>query len=151
MNKGFNPHARRKARQYALQAIYQWQMAGSNIGDIEKQFLETINVKKVDADYFSRLLRGTLTQLDVIDEALESHMEREMEAVDPVERAILRLSAFELKDQIEVPYRVVINEALELAKGFGATDGFKFVNGVLDKAAKTLRSVETGSTTNGGK
>ncbi len=136
------PSHRRKARHYAVQAVYQWQMSGNALADIENQFIETINPKKVEVPYFLELIRGTLTSLSEIDEHLAPHLDREIDDVDPVERAILRLSAWELSERQEIPYRVVINEALELAKVFGAEDGHKYVNGVLDKVAKLLRPLE---------
>ncbi len=136
------PSHRRKARHYAVQGIYQWQMSGSAVADIENQFIESINPNKVDVPYFLELIRGTLTSLSTLDEQLTPHLDRPIEEVDPVERAILRLSAWELAERQDVPYRVVINEALELAKVFGAEDGHKYVNGVLDKIAKLLRPLE---------
>ncbi len=139
------PSMRRKARHYAVQGVYQWQMSGNELADIENQFIETINPKKVEVPYFLELLRGTLTQLNSLDEQLTPHLDRAVEEVDPVERAILRLSCWELAERHDVPYRVVINEALELAKVFGAEDGHKYVNGVLDKVAKVVRPLEVRS------
>jgi N utilization substance protein B len=136
------PSHRRKARHYAVQAVYQWQLSGNALADIENQFIETINPNKVDVPYFLALLRGTLTGLSAIDEQLMPHLDRDIDEVDPVERAILRLATWELSERQEIPYRVVINEALELAKVFGAEDGHKYVNGVLDKVAKLLRPLE---------
>ncbi|NVJ59435.1 MAG: transcription antitermination factor NusB [Gammaproteobacteria bacterium] len=136
------PSHRRKARHYAVQAIYQWQMSGNELADIENQFIETINPKKVEVPFFLELLRGTLTQLNELDETIKPHVDREVDLIDPVERAILRLSVFELSQRHDIPYKVVINEALELAKIFGAEEGHKYVNGVLDKVAKQLRPLE---------
>ncbi len=139
---GFKPSHRSKARHYGVQAVYQWQMSGSPLADIENQFIETINPKKVEVPFFLELLRGTLTTLESIDEEIAPHIDRAVDDIDPVERAILRLSVWELNNRHDVPYKVVINEALELAKVFGAEDGHKYVNGVLDKIAKLLRPME---------
>ncbi|WP_251359037.1 transcription antitermination factor NusB [Kangiella sp. TOML190] len=138
----FKPAARRKAREYAVQAIYQWQMTGNPLNEIEAQYLTTMNSKKVDTEYFQELFMGVLTDLDTVDQKLEPALERDIEDIDPIERAIVRLSAFELKNRIDIPKKVVINEGIELAKTFGATDGHKFVNGVLDKISKDLRPHE---------
>lgn len=133
---------RSRSRRIALQAIYQWQMSGQDIGDIINYFLVEQNPKKFEVDYFKGLVRGVATNLSRLDEALSTHVDREIEQIDPVERAVLRLSAFEFTDHPEVPYRVVINEAVKLAKTFGAEQGHRYVNGVLDKLAATLRPVE---------
>ncbi|WP_144391913.1 transcription antitermination factor NusB [Pleionea sediminis] len=136
------PSQRRKARHYGVQAIYQWQMSGSELADIENQFIETMNTNKVEVPYFLELVRGVLTGLTNFDQEIAKHIDREVEDIDPVERAILRLAVWELSERQDIPYRVVINEALELAKVFGAEDGHKYVNGVLDKAARNLRPLE---------
>ncbi len=138
----FKPSMRRKAREYAIQAIYQWQMTGNPLHDIEAQYLGTMNAKKVDTQYFQELFMGLLTDLDTVDQQLEPALDRDIEDIDPIERAVIRLSAFELKNRIDIPKKVVINEGIELAKTFGATDGHKFVNGVLDKISKNLRPHE---------
>ncbi len=135
----FKPSMRRKAREYSVQAIYQWQMTGNPLNEIEAQYLTTMNSKKVDTEYFQELFMGVLTDLETIDKILEPALDRDIEEIDPIERAIIRLSAFELKKRIDIPKKVVINEGIELAKTFGATDGHKFVNGVLDKISKKLR------------
>lgn len=137
------PAARRKARRYTLQALYQWQMAGAALNDIEAQFLADNDMKKVDRAYFHALLHGVPAQVTGLDEALRPFLDRRVEELSQIEKAILRMGAFELKERIDVPYRVVINEAIELAKTFGAEDSFKYVNGVLDKLARRLRSAET--------
>ncbi len=137
------PAARRKARRYTLQALYQWQLAGAALNDIEAQFLADNDMKKVDRAYFHALLHGVPAQVSGLDEALRPFLDRRVEELSQVEKAILRMGAFELKERIDVPYRVVINEAIELAKTFGAEDSFKYVNGVLDKLARRLRSAET--------
>lgn len=133
---------RSKARSLAVQAVYQWQMAGQNVQQIINQFLAEHADRKVDTDYFRELVEGVPGKLSTIDEGLAEHVDRSIESIDPVERAILRVGAYELISHPEIPYRVVINEAIELAKVFGAEQGHKYVNGVLDKAAKRLRSME---------
>ena len=138
----FKPAARRKAREYTVQAIYQWQMTGNPLNEIEAQYLTTMNPKKVDTEYFQELFMGILTGLEEVDVKLEPALERDIEDIDPIERAIIRLSAFELIKRVEIPKKVVINEGIELAKTFGATDGHKFVNGVLDKISKHIRPHE---------
>ncbi|HEB95461.1 MAG TPA: transcription antitermination factor NusB [Sedimenticola thiotaurini] len=136
--------SRRKsqARHHAVQAIYQWQMTGQDIGEIRDQFLSEQEVGDFDVAYFERLLRGVPTHLGELDQALGPCLDRSIESVDPVERAILRIGAFELLHQPDVPYRVVINEAVERAKVFGAEQGHRFVNGVLDRLARSVRSAE---------
>jgi N utilization substance protein B len=138
---------RRKARELAMQALYQWQMSGSELADIEDQFFEDHEAASFDVDYFAAALHGVAKEASSLDDKLAPAMTRSMASVDPVERAILRLAAWELSERLDIPYRVVINEAVELAKRFGATDGHKFVNGVLDKAVRGLRPEETASNT----
>ncbi len=133
---------RSKARSLAVQAVYQWQMAGQNVQEIVSHFLTEYADKKVDADYFRELVVGVPSELSRLDEALSPHLDRSIESIDPVERAVLRIGVYELANHPEIPYRVVINEAIEMAKVFGAEQGHKYVNGVLDKAAKTLRPME---------
>ncbi len=137
------PSMRKKARKYAVQGIYQWHLSGNPIKDIEFQFLETINSKKVDVPYFQEILVNCLTSITEIDELLTPNVNRDLSEVNPVELAVIRLATYELKNRIDVPYKVVINEALELTKTFGAEEGHRFVNGVLDKMAKELRPTET--------
>jgi len=135
---------RHKARHYAMQALYQWHMAGAPLTDIESQFRDEYDFGKVDGDYFHALLFGVIAELDEIESIYGAYMvDRSQQELDPIERSLLRLATFELKERLDVPYRVVINEAVGLAKKFGATDGHKFINGVLDKAARQLRQVET--------
>lgn len=132
-------HARSQSRYYLVQAIYQWQMTGEDIGEIQRQFLSEQAQKGFNVTYFKRLLHGIVNDMNRLDEQLGPCLDRSIESVDPVERAILRLGTYELLYQPEVPYRVVINEAVELAKVFGAEQGHKFINGVLDKLAKNVR------------
>ncbi|WNW12047.1 transcription antitermination factor NusB [Pseudomonas sp. DTU_2021_1001937_2_SI_NGA_ILE_001] len=133
---------RREARQLATQALYQWQMAGHSLNEIEAQFRVDNDFSTVDGGYFRELLHGVATHKGEIDGALKPCLDLSIDELDPVELAVLRLSTFELLRRIDVPYRVVINEAIELAKVYGSTDGHKFVNGVLDKLAPTLRAAE---------
>jgi len=137
------PSMRKKARRYAVQGIYQWHLSGNPIKDIEQQFLESIKSNKVDIEYFQTILVNTLGSINQLDELIVPILDRDIEEINPVELAILRLACYELKDRIDVPYKVVINEALELTKTFGAAEGHKFVNGVLDKLARQLRASET--------
>lgn len=134
--------ARREARSLSVQALYQWHMAGQAINEIEAQFRVDNDFAKVDGAYFHEILHGVPANKGEIDGLILPCLDRAMDEVDPVELAVLRLSCYELLKRIDVPYRVVINEGIELAKIFGATDGHKFVNGVLDKLAPTLREVE---------
>ncbi|WP_335920601.1 transcription antitermination factor NusB [Shewanella algae] len=128
------PSERRRARRLAVQAIYSWQLSGNNIADVEHEFLTEQNIDGVDVAYFRELFTGAATKKAQLDELIAPHLEqRPMEEVDPVEKAILRLAAYELTFRKDTPYKVVINEAIELAKAFGAEDSHKFVNGILDK------------------
>ena len=133
---------RSQARRHALQALYQWQIAGQDLADISNQFLEEQDINKFEVPYFQDLLHGVPTHLTELDALLKPALDRAIESVDPVERAVLRLGAYELSHHLEIPYRVVINEAVELAKVFGAEQGHKFVNGVLDRVAKQVREAE---------
>ncbi|AYF88678.1 transcription antitermination factor NusB [Pseudomonas sp. JS3066] len=134
--------ARRQARSLAMQALYSWHIAGQPLNEIEAQFRVDNDFSTVDGAYFHEILHGVPRQKTEIDAAFLPCLDRALEEVDPVELAILRLSTFELMNRQDVPYRVVINEGIELAKVFGATDGHKFVNGVLDKLAPRLRAAE---------
>lgn len=133
------PAARRKARGLAVQAIYSWQLSQNHVSDIEQQMLLDNDVSKIDVDYFQEIVRGVAAHYKEIDVALAPYTERPFEEVDQIEKAIIRLSAYELKYRTDVPYKVAINEGIELAKKFGADDSHRFVNGVLDKAVKDLR------------
>ena len=137
--------ARGKARRLAMQATYQWQMTADDIDDIEQQFLEENDMKNVDQAYFSELLLGVQKELSSIDAVLEKHMPRKISEVDPVERAILRIATYEFINRIDVPYRVVLNEAVILTKKFCAEKSHTFVNAVLDKVARDIRTHETAS------
>ena len=136
---------RRVARSLAMQALYQWHMAGQSLNDIEAQFRVDNDFAGVDGAYFHELLTGVAHNKTDIDGHIKPNLDRPLEELDPVELAILRLSTYELSHRVDVPYRVVINEGIELAKTYGATDGHKFVNGVLDKLAPQLRAAEVRS------
>lgn len=129
------------ARKLAMQAIYQWQMSGDDINDIESQFLEENADSRMDREYFSELLFKVSTDND-LDAILEKYMDRVILGVDPVERAILRVACYEFKYRLDVPYRVILNEAITLTKTFCAEKSHKFVNAVLDKVARELRVTE---------
>ena len=130
------------ARRLALQALYQWQVAGQDLREIEGQFLQRDESHESDLGYFHDLLHGVPEQLDRLDRELGAFLDRPLGEVDPVERAVLRMGAYELLLRSDIPYRVVINEAVELAKRFGAEQGHRYVNGVLDRLARRLRSLE---------
>jgi len=133
---------RREARKLATQALYQWHMAQHSLNEIEAQFRVDNDFSDVDGAYFREILHGVPAKKVEIDTALKPCLDVPLEELDPVELSVLRLSAWELLVRHDVPYRVVINEGIELAKVFGSTDGHKFVNGVLDKVAPTLREAE---------
>ena len=133
---------RRRAREFALQGVYQWQLAATPVETIEQQLAEATGFEKIDIDYFRILLRGAIASQAETEAALLPHLDRPVTELSPIERGILLLGGFELKHQVDVPYRVVINEAVELAKSFGGTDGHKYVNGVLDKLAGEWRGTE---------
>ena len=136
------PSARRKARRLALQAIYQWQISGGDITEIEAKFQQNCNPKKIDVAYFSELITGVVNNVAQLDKEMQPILDRPITEINPVELAILRLAIYELIYRLDVPYKVIINEALELAKTFGAEKSFKYINGILDKAAKQQRKVE---------
>lgn len=136
------PSARTKARELAVQAIYSWQMTNNPVEQIELSIATSNNMEKVDSSYFCELLRAVAKDTANLDAKIKPYLGRLPEELDPVEQAILRLATYELIGRIDVPYKVVINEAIELAKVFGAEESHKFVNGVLDKAIKTLRKDE---------
>lgn len=137
-----NKSPRHRARELALQGIYQWRVTAGDDAQIEKQIHAEKNLGRYDKELFSKLLRGALSQHADIEALLAPHLDRPLAELSPVEFAVLLLGAFELSQHLEVPYKVVINEAVELAKTFGGTDGHKFVNGVLDKLAPQLRALE---------
>jgi len=133
---------RRKARHYGMQALYQWHMAGASLGVIEAEFRADYDFSHVDLEYFQALLHGVPACVDELEAILEPLLDRKLSDLDPIERTLLRMGTFELAHRPDVPYKVVINEEVGLAKKFGATDGHKYINGVLDKVARALRKVE---------
>jgi len=133
---------RRKARHYALQALYQWHMAGAKPTDIEAEFRTDYDFAVVDLEYFQALVHGVPPLVEELDELYTPLLDRRIDELDPIERSLLRMGCFELRDRIDVPYRVVINEAVALAKKFGAAESYKYINGVLDKLARQLRGPE---------
>jgi N utilization substance protein B len=134
--------ARAKARRLALQALYQWDLSGTDLKLIEQQFRESEEFPGVDDEYFQELLHQVPARLDAVEAGLADCMQLTWAELDPVERAVLRLASYELQSRPDIPYRVVINEAVNLAKKFGAEQAHKFVNGVLDQAARQLRPYE---------
>ena len=134
--------ARTNARKAAVQALYQWQMTGSNLNAIEQQFLEDDLLKDAQKSYFTELFHGVPKNLDTIDQNLSEFVDRPVDAIDPVERAILRIGTYELLHRLDMPYRVVLNESINLAKCFGADGSHRYVNGILDKIAQRVRAVE---------
>lgn len=141
---GARKSARRRSREFALQGLYQWQLARGDAGTIARQLAEAKGFDKVDAEYFGALLHGAIDSARELEQALAPCLDRELSTLSPVEHGILLIAGYELMRQPEVPYRVIINEAVELAKAYGGTDGHKFVNAVLDKLAPRLRATETG-------
>ena len=122
--------------------MYQWQVAGAPIADIEQEFLKEHIEKKLDMAYFKELIHGIPANKEEIDNAIKPFMNRSMSDIDPVELAVLRLATYELLKRPDVPYRVIINEALQLTKKFGSVEGYKFINGILDRIAKSNREIE---------
>jgi N utilization substance protein B len=137
--------ARRRARELALQALYQWQLTGQLPASVEKQFAESKDYAKADQAYFALLFSNTVKHAETLESALVPALDRPFVQLSPIERGVLLLAGYELTYQIEIPYRVVINEAIELAKVFGGTDGHKYINGVLDKFVIEVRPSELAS------
>ena len=142
---GIDPVARSRARRRALQAVYAWQLSGSGVRDVIAQFAHEQAQEAADLEYFEDVVRGVDANHEALDEALQPFLDRDIEQVDPVERAALRIATYELRMRPDVPYRVVINEAIESVKRFGAEHGHTYVNGVLDRAAAQWRAVEVGA------
>ncbi len=133
---------RRRSREFAMQGLYQWQLAGTDAATIETYMSVAKGFDKIDRPYFSALLAGAIRESGRLEESLQPYLDRKCAELSPIERAILFIAAYELENQADIPYRVVINEAVELAKSYGGTDGFKYVNGVLDKLAAHKRPLE---------
>ena len=142
MKKG----SRHNARRAAVQALYQWQLTGQSPGEIEKHFILGHEMEGVDVEYFHHLVREIPLHKSELDDHIAPHLDRKLNDVDPVELACLRLGAYEIEFHLEIPYKVVLNEAVELAKVFGAEHGHKYVNAILDKIALELRPHEPRAT-----
>ena len=137
-----SPSARRKARRFAMQALYQWQISSNNLTRIEAEFMVDNDMVKVDTEYFKDVLHGVPRELSKLDEAITPYLDRNISDLTPIELTILRIGVYEFIHRIDVPYKVVINEGVELSKKFGASEGHKYVNGLLDKLAQKLRLEE---------
>lgn len=133
---------RRKARRFAVQGIYEWQLSGNLPHEIEARTRADNAMHKVDLNYYHELLSRVIADHAALDQLMIHILDRDTKQLDPIELAILRLSTYEMRDHLEIPYRVVIDEAIELAKHFGGTDSHKYINGVLDKMASQLRADE---------
>lgn len=134
--------ARRRARELAVQGLYQWLLSKAEVAEIEAHLQEHESFDKIDREHFDALLGGCIREADELDTLLGRHVDRKTSLLSPVEHAVLWIGTYELKHCLDIPYRVAINEGVELAKSFGGTDGHKYVNGVLDKAAAELRPAE---------
>jgi len=139
---GIDLAARSRSRRRATQALYAWQISGNAMPKVIEEFRHEQDMEIADLVYFEDLLRGVAEHCAELDQGLAPFLDREVAQVDPIERAVLRLAAYELRYRVDVPYRVVINEAIEVTKRFGAEHGHTYVNGVLDKAAKEWRRAE---------
>lgn len=133
---------RRKARHFGLQALYQWTLSNASLVDIDAEFRVDNDFRHTDGDYFQAILRGVMQDVEALEALFSPLLNRALDDLDPIERNLLRMGTFELKERIDVPYKVVINEAVSLAKKFGATESHRYINGVLDKVASELRTVE---------
>ena len=141
-SSGFNPALRHKARHYAMQALYQWQISHNALQQIEQQFRAEYDFSQVDLEFFQELLHRIPAQLGEIDALLSPYLDRTIKELTPIELALLRIGTYELAHRIDVPFKVAINEAVSLAKKFGAAESHKYINGVLDNVAKQTRAVE---------
>ncbi|MGV6989375.1 transcription antitermination factor NusB [Testudinibacter sp. P80/BLE/0925] len=130
---------RRRARECAVQALYSWAVSKNDIAEVELGFVTDQEMKGVDMPYFRKLLQGSAEYSEELEQMLAPHLDRGTEELDPIEKAVLLMAAYELKYQADVPYKVVINEAIEVAKVFGAEESHKYINGVLDKLAPALK------------
>ena len=136
--------ARSIARKLAMQALYQWQLTQQSAAEIKKQFLESEDSAGVDREHFEELVGSCIAQHEALAAKLQPFLDRPLDQLDPVEAAILMIGMYELQQRVDIPYRVVINEAVDLCKRFGATDAHKYINAVLDRAARELRAAERG-------
>ena len=145
-NPSKNRTPRHRAREFALQGLYQWLLNNEDVGAIEAHIREAHGFDKADAEHFDALLYGAIKQVTNLRAGLAPLIDRSITELSPVEHAALLIGAFELQNHIEIPYKVVINEAVELTKSFGGIDGHKYVNGVLDRFAAKVRDTEVGAT-----
>ena len=143
--------ARRRSREIALQGLYEWLVSGTEAGVIDAHMHEQEGFDKADRAHFDALLHGCIAEASDLDGVLGKFVDRKTTELSPVEHGVLMIGAYELKHCIDIPYKVAINEAVELAKSFGGTDGHKYVNGVLDKAAADLRPAEVQAASKGNK
>lgn len=133
---------RRRAREFVLQGLYQWRVSGNEEAAIEAHLRDIDDFDKADREFFVGLLRGVLAQRQILEAKLQTYLDRPFNDLSPIEACVLLAGAFELSNYPQTPYRVIINESIELAKGYGGTDGHKYVNGVLDRLAAGLRPAE---------
>ena len=133
------PSARRRARECAVQALYSWAVSQNSPEIVELNFMTEQDMKGVDTPYFRKLFRQTVENVEAVERTMQGYLDRGLEELDPIEKAILRLAVYELQFEADVPYKVVINEAIEVAKVFGADESHKYINGVLDKIAPVVR------------
>ena len=136
------PASRHKARRFAMQGVYEWQLSGNDPFEIEARYRVENAMHKVDLAYFHELLQQTTRRALELDAVYASFLDRDINQLNPVERSILRIGCYELVHHIEIPYPIVLNESIELAKDFGATDSFKYINSILDEVAKKVRQIE---------
>ena len=136
---------RRRSREFALQGLYQWLVAGGDAAGIARQLGESKGFEKIDGEYFTALLQGAIAAAPDLEKAIVPHLDRDIARLSPIERGLLLMAGYELAHRPDVPYRAVINEAVELAKVYGGTDGHKYVNGVLDRLAAQVRNIEIGA------
>ncbi len=136
------PGSRRRSREFALQGVYQWLLSGEDAGVVQAHIADIKGFDKCDQAHFEALLHGAIREAERLRHEFAPHLDRPVSELSPVEHAVLLMGVYELAHHLDVPYRVVMNEAVELTKSFGGTDGYKYVNGVLDKVASQLRSLE---------
>lgn len=139
MNIKFNAHNRSRARRFALQALYQWQISGNDLFDIERHFLNDYDMSNVEVVYFQELLHQIPKHLSELDSAYLPYIDRKISELDPIELITLRLGCYELMKRLDIPFKVAINEAVTLTKKFGTVEGYKYVNAVLDNVAQQIR------------
>lgn len=136
------PSERKKARHLLVQALYQWRMSGNALVDIEAEFRTDNDMSKVDVNFFEEIFHGVPKRIGEIESAFTPYLDRDLDDLDPIARAVLEVGCYEMLFRLDVPYKVVINEAVSLAKKFGATDSYKYINGVMDKVAADKRAIE---------